>query len=358
MSARVSISADKQRGAGHALVRIEGIGPAPGPLRFRLRRLDHERAVLGAAGWQVADALLEPMEVRREDGATVLVLGPAVCEHVEEGGVEFSLPAAGISESVFWPEIAPLYAGSRQQLPTGVGRPEDVRRSRRGFSPTRVAQPEPPPPTTRAPEPTPVAAAPQPTAPVSASAEDETVLIAPAAQSEAPQPVVGKQRRRWQIPAALLLSIVALGAGGYAAWHRPARPPPVPDHSAPPATDLSRLSVAEIVARNNPAEMLAEAERRAGTDRAGDALLLREEAADRHYPPAYMILAKFYDPLQPRSRGARPDPRRAAQYYRYAVQSGDQAAETSRAALQNWLQAQAGGNPLSNEALILKDFWP
>lgn len=177
----------------------------------------------------------------------------------------------------------------------------------------------------------------------------------------------GPTRPPWLIPLLLVVALAVLG-GGYGAWrytHPAGHPPDQPSAAAPPspvppgnAVDLDHMTVPAIVARNNPAEMLEQANRRLADGRRDDSLLLLSEAADRHYPPAVAALAKFYDPVQPHAAGSPTNARRAAQYYREAAQSGDASVRTAREALKNWLQARAGNNAMSDESLILKDFWP
>jgi hypothetical protein len=352
MSGRVTVSPDQNRGAGYALIRIDGVPPGTSP-RFGLRRADYAAGALGPDGWQVADAVLEPEAFATDGGALILTVGPPVCNVVEEGSVEFRLPAAGLTETVFWPAIRPQHAGLRRRIDP---RPEAA--TTRVPTEPRSEQPpvqEPPP----GPRPPPVT--------------DKT----PIQKTEPPVKEKGRGIP-WYVPLLGVVALVLVVSTGYRAWKvmHPAQPiepvvvttvpvnptsdNPVPAQNpdGPQADNLSRMSVPDIVAPNQPADMFEEANRRMSDGRRDDALNLMSEAADRHYPPALAALAKYYDPLQPRTPGIRPNARQAARYYKETVRSGDSSVEAAREALRNWLQRKAGNDPLSDEGLILKDFWP
>jgi hypothetical protein len=352
MSKRVSVSPDVNRGAGHALIRVEGLKPGAAPLRFRLHRTDYGADWLGPAGWQVSEALLEPGSVLADDTGVTLRVGPDVCNEVPEGSFEFSIPSAGIAEMVFWPEIRPQHAGIRRGSRAG--------RASAGTAPPAPApvRPEPVP----APEP-----APLPPQPVPAFDELDTTLDLKRDDLPPPWPEPEKpvqqgpgRSRLWLLLGALLLAAGALGL-----WYgtrpdpEPASPPPP---AAPPpqaAVDLTRMRVPEIVARGNPAEMLSEGNRRLSSGQQDDGLALILSAADLHHGPALAAAARFYDPLQPRVPGTSANPRQAARYYQEAARESqpEPGVVEQRRALQQWLQVRASGNPRGEETLILKDFW-
>lgn len=358
----VQVEPDPRRGAGHARIRVDGILPGGGPLRFRIRRTDFATGTLGPDGWQVAEALLEPMTVEPDGDATVLIVGPAVCDVMEEGVVEFSIPAAGISQSVYWPDIAPLHGGSYRNLGVGVRRGNTSMGGPRGLSPSRVAAAEE---TVRMSRPVPL---PEEIGPAELQQDAKG---APAAPVEPPVSAESEHKRSWLAPLLVIALLVLVGAagGGYAWWrwwHSPVPPPtppvstptPAPPTPAEPTVDLAHMSVRDLVARGNPAEMMEEAERRRKAGNLNDALTLMHEAADRNHTPALVALATYYDPLVQHEAGVRPNAREAARYYLQAERAGDTSTKDAREALRASLATKAAGNPTSDEALILKDFWP
>ena len=341
---------------------------------------------LGPDGWQVAAGRLTPIDVLTEGDALVLVLGPEAAENLEPGPVRLGIPALGIDEVVIWPGIAPPladrrggFAGLRPQGPAPRRAPARVvRAAAPDPDATIVVKPPartvpPPPPVTR-PEPL----VPRMTPPVS------------------PEPAKEEKRkgrgRGWLM--LLLLLLVAGGAGG--AWwldllppmEMPAvrgisRPTPVAEGPRPapstpptpapgPAPEAARppeaaprdptetATPAEIAAMGLPPERITEiAERRQASNRAQDALLLFEFAAESQHGPALAALARLYDPASFRPGGAlsAPNARKAAEYWRAAERAGDPSAAAPRAVLRDRLeQAARGGDALAD--LALRDFWP
>ncbi len=81
-----------------------------------------ERGVLGPDGWQVGAALLSPLAVRQDGAEVVLAVGPEVVDRVETGPVRFRLPAVGIDQPLFWPDLPTSHAGSRGPVPLALPR--------------------------------------------------------------------------------------------------------------------------------------------------------------------------------------------------------------------------------------------
>ena len=75
------ISSDPQRGAGHALVRLEGC-PAVASTAFSLRR-GSDMKFLSAGGWQESEMLLAPDGSDVRDGQVCLHIGPAVVDQLD-----------------------------------------------------------------------------------------------------------------------------------------------------------------------------------------------------------------------------------------------------------------------------------
>jgi hypothetical protein len=378
MSIRVRVEEDPAYPAGgHALVRISGLSAPPSDARFAIEREGWQRGVLGPDGWQVGAALLTPDRVSVEGGEVVLAVGPSVVDVVEAGPVRFRLPGAGLDVAVFWPDLTTSHAGAAPPPP-----------------PVRAATPVRPPAPLRPP----------------AAGEDATVVVAPPPVVE-PAPVraplaaePARGRGLWPLLLVLLL-FAAAGAGGVYWWMEvrerpqlaettpapapappaapgpdvappatvapppvvaPAPPPvasPAPATPAPPdraTPSLADLTVPQVIARApGVAEIAAEAAARAARGLHEDALLLWEAAARLGHAPSLTALGRLYDPVgfQPGRPFRSPDPRQAARYYQQAARAGDPGAEAPRAALREWLQAQAArGDTLA--PLTLQDFWP
>lgn len=353
----VSVEPDDARGPGHATIRVPGAGNvAEGGFRIS-RDPDWPEPNLGPAGWQGAETVLTPDAVARDGQDLLLSVGPAVCERLEEGMFFFALPTAGVSTAVMWPEIEAVHAGSGA---------------------TFANRTVPPPPT------------PLVTSPVVPIGEAETVVMKPAASPAAPVPTPAlpsaapavRARARWPLVLAGLL--VVLGACGAGAWwwlHRtPAQPaeptpaavappalppapvtppvaPPVSPPAPPPTVDLDHMSVRDLVARNNNADMLDQARKRLAAQ-PGEALLLLETAGeDRHDGGALTLLAQVYDPNKPRQGGIGADPRQAAKAYRDAERNNDHSGAADREALHRTLLAARDGGDVQAK-LIEGDFWP
>lgn len=319
---------------GHARITVAGLAAVPTDPEFTLRREGYDRANLGPGGWQVGEARLRPVQAEVEDGAVVLIVGPAVTRHTEAGPLFFGLPAASLNAPVIWPDVD-VFTGD---LPS-----------------------DPPPP---APPQAPRVVAPVPLPPVI-----ETPPPAPAMHIEpSPPPPAGKSK----VPLIAGAVVLLLAAGG-AAWWFTASPsavtppvviPPVSDLPPPPRSpwpdNTDGLALPELVQRApDAAGIFAAALRRQATGRHDDALVLFEEAADRGHAPALTALARLYDPNGfVAGRPFRtPDPRAAARYYRDAARAADPAAAAPREALRQSLEGQARDNN-STAASALQEFWP
>lgn len=347
----VEVSAASAHPAGHALIRVAGAASAVDAPGFRLHRPGWTECNLGPDGWQVAEALLQPDRATAEGGDLVLHAGPRVCAHMESGNYLFALPAAGLEDVAVWPDIAYV------------------------APPSPAAAPKPEPPAVA-----PVAPAPPPPAsPVIASA----VGAEPAPRQTRPSPPAPPTgaarpagRSRWPVLAAVAAVLLLAGGGGWYALHpRPgsepgpaqatapaplAQAPPRPEPPSPPPLSLAGLSVPDVIARApDVAAVVAEGERRLGSDRKDDGLLLLEAAADRGDGRATVALARLYDPngFRPGGPIPAPDARQAARYYRDAARGGADGVAEPRAALRAMLERRAGDGDLTAR-LTLKDFWP
>ena len=117
------------------------------------------------------------------------------------------------------------------------------------------------------------------------------------------------------------------------------------------------MSVRDLIARGNGAEMVDQARKRLAA-RPQDSLLLLETAGeDRHDGAALTLLAQLYDPNKPRQGGIGADARQAAKDYREAERQGDHSGAADREALhQTLIAARDRGD--TQAKLIEGDFWP
>jgi hypothetical protein len=342
------ITADPAQRGGYALIRIAGGASGLADPRFRLSRDGYEASVLGAGGWQVADALLRPLDAHADGLDLVLGVGPAVVDRLESGPVRLEVPSAGFDGPVFWPDL-PLSRGG--QISTSIAvpaaaepRPPPLEGRQKLDPPVRPEEPpEPPRPAPRPPEP------PEP------ALDGDTI------------------RSRRLLPFALVGVLLLAVAGGGAWWAlrqpSPTPPPvaervPVPEPaplSNPPAQrDCAHGSVADVVGcAQDPDAIFAVAQRQWDAGQSDEAVVLLQIASERGSGPAALRLAQLYDPNTFHAGGPIPQPnaRQAAQYYRRAAEARQDAATAPREALRQRLQSDAEhGDTLAG--LTLKDFWP
>jgi len=329
----VRAEADPAHPAGHALIRVVDAAAAAGRPGFRVQRdAGWGDDKLGPGGWQSSDALLQPDGAEASGPDLVLHVGWGVCQYLEAGVYEFSVPGAGLAPvGLSWPDIVPQHVGVRW-LP----------------EPPVVEQP---------------------------AIVDKLPLQAPLVQGPdlaSARPSSGLPSTRALRTLILATSAVALLLGtGITYWrsHETDRTAgaevpaiaPAPDAPAPSTATagLGGLSVPDVLTHApNPAAIAAEGEQRLRSDRRDDGLLLLEAAADRADPAAAAALGRLYDPVlfQPGGPIPRPDPRQAARYYRDATRGGADVAAAREALRQN-LQARVQAGDLGAN-LSLKDFWP
>ena len=344
---------DRRHSIGHARIVIQGLS-MPHDGGFQLVREGYAAANLGRRGWQVQEVTLKPVAMYQEGQDTVLVLGPVLTRFLEPGPLIFSLPAVGLETSLFWPDDIDVFDGD---LPPETELPSEAE---------------------IAPAPPPVATPPLPSG--AAVSEPVIPVVTPRVETAlASEPA--RETSRWPLFAGLgVLCLLAIGGAAWwltadqtvpnqaapAASVQPVAPPaPAPANAARtpelPWIDRSDgMNLRDLVqSAPDVASIHAAALRRQNAGRHDDALVLLEEAGERGHAAALTALARLYDPngfVAGRPFRA-PDPRAAARYYRDAVQKGDEAAATPRAALKTFLEEQArAGNGTAETAL--KDFWP
>ena len=335
MTARAE--ADPAHPAGHALIRVSGAAAAKEAPGFRMQRdAGWGDDKLGPRGWQSSDVLLQPDGAEASGPDLVLHVGWGVCQHLEAGVYELSVPAAGMAQvGLSWPDIVPQHGGMSRLPDPPVEQPVVLVRT-------------------------------PPSAPKSAAAP----ISVPAAPPPCPS-LPASHTPKSAIAAFSLVAFLLLGGGAYYWLNRgPDRTvtqetplattlDAAPALAPPPAAELGGLSVPDVLVRApSPAAIAAEGERRLRSDRRDDGLLLLEAAADRSDPAAAAALGRLYDPVlfQPGGAIPRPDPRQAARYYRDAARGGADVA-AAREALRQRLQARVQTGDLGAN-LSLKDFWP
>lgn len=292
---------------------------------------------LGPGGWQSSDALLQPDRAEASGPDLVLHVGWGVCQHLEAGVYEISVPGAGLAQvGLSWPDIVPQHAGVRRP-PNQPAEPPVVEQ------PAIVAKlPLQAPPLVQGPD----LASARPSSGLPSTRVLRTLVLATSAVAL----LLGTGLNYWR----------SHGTDRTAVAEVPAIAP-APDAPVPPtaAAGLGGLSVPDVLTRApNPAAIAAEGERRLQSDRRDDGLLLLEAAADRADPAASAALGRLYDPVlfQPGGPIPRPDPRQAARYYRDATRGGADVTAAREALRQN-LQSRVQAGDLGAN-LSLKDFWP
>lgn len=305
---------DPARPLGHARIVLEGLAQPLVDARFALIRPQLPAAHLGPSGWQIGEAVLTALVDETAPGASVLIVGPAVCRHLEPGPLTLRLPSLGLDLPLFWPASIAVFDDG--EAPIGLGR----------SAPSAMAPPEP-------------------------------------ALSPPPPPARPSERASYRLPLILAGSVLALAAAGAGWWVTreatpPAPPPPVATAVWPDGTD--GMTPAEVVARAPDMRgVLAVALRRQAAGRHDDALVLFEVAAEAGLAEAHTALGLLYDPIGfiPGRPFRSPDLRQAAKHYREAERLGDPEATSRRAALRAQLEREAAaGSGTARDAL--REFWP
>lgn len=318
------VEPDPKRPLGHARIVLEGVAQPLPDGRFSIVRPQMPAAHLGPSGWQIGEAVLTALAVEPAPGAGALILGPAVCRHLEPGPLTLRLPSLGLELPLFWPASIAVFDEGETRIDLG---------------PAASGRKAPPAP----------ASAPPPSAP--------------------PPPPLRPAARPARAPSLVLaVAVTVVLAGAAAVWwlareapprsSPPQAPPPVAAPVWPDGTD--GLTVAEVVARAPDIRgVFAVALRRQAAGRHDDALVLFEVAAEAGLAEAHTALARLYDPIGfvPGRPFRSPDTRQAAKHYREAERLGDPDAAPRRAALRAHLEREAAaGSGTARDAL--REFWP
>jgi len=191
---RTELSADKERGPGYGILKIEGFPAPQDPIDFSLMRNQGSEPYLGQNGlWQATETWLSAERIgdlsEGSGGSLLIPVGPTIVNAIvnQSTTVAYRLTlASGTTKDAGTLRIV------RPLLGSGAAAPEED-------------APPPPPP-----EP-----APPPPAP---AIEPAPPIEPPAEQPEITPPEPSPSRSRWPLIAAVL-AIVLIAAGIFAAWY-------------------------------------------------------------------------------------------------------------------------------------------
>ncbi len=337
------ISSDQQRGAGHALVRLEGC-PAVASTAFSLRR-GSDMKFLSAGGWQESEMLLAPDGSEVRGGQVCLYIGPAVVDQLDplaaylltvDGrrfGVEMmSLEYSSLGDQAGTMPVscqaAPAQADAPSSVQPALPAEETSARQAESVPPQEDQQPEP-----------------------LEHSSQEGLPSLPVAETP--------ERRRAVWPVVVLLGLVAAAAACVFLADYTEETPPLPaaEAAAPaaaeqpveaPADSLSPIQQARRHLRGqaDPAASVALARplRVPGVQQqdADAAFLLLEDAAQKGNAEAMYLAGQFYDPVCTLPRGSIPtDMAMAGKLYEGARAGGIAEAGAALATLRQHVEAEA-----------------
>lgn len=205
-----------------AWIWIRGLAAAAPEMGFRVTRPSAgSQRVLGPDGWQADDVLIEPDAVTTKDGAVVLRVGPVVCRYLGPGEYTLTIPAAGVSATLHWPDFSETDELEATLLQTGL---------------------------------------------LSADTTDDRADIdelsdEPPTDNGPPAGRPSPRRRMWLFPLAGFV-IAGTVTGGIAFWKR--QPPPAPPARVLPSVPVCQADIAErdgvvTIALTDPARRLQRA---------------------------------------------------------------------------------------------------
>ena len=364
------IFSDPQRGAGHAIVRLEGCSAASSGA-FSLRR-GSDMKFLASGGWQESEMLLTPDRCEVRDGHVCLSIGPSVVDQLD--------PLAAYLITVdgqrFGVEMSSLeYSSLGGQAGVMPVPPQ---------APSMPVEPEPEPVAPEAPQTEPDPAPPvQPEAPSDSGPE----------QLDMGEAMPVRRRPVWP----LILGVLALLAvTGGAAWYflgqnKVAETPPLPVQEAPvpaspetpavpdDATKKPSVDAADTAGTATPAPSVEASPMQKARDHlrgqadpatsvalarplrtpdvqpqdADAAFLLLEDAAQKGNAEAMFLSGQFYDPACTLPRGSiMPDMGMARTLYESARSSGVTEAEAALSALRRHAEAEAAKGNADARALL------
>ena len=326
MAMRAELSADREQGAGHGLLRITGLPTGPGPLHFSLRCNQEKAPFLGTGGWQSTEAWHTISEAGAE-GTDVLTvpLGPEVIDPIvgQQTNVTYLLTVTvgAAKQATPLKVIRPLFGSSAAATADRETAADETRRL--AEAETRHLEEE---------------AARKATAEEEARRlheEAERRRIADeAAQRVAAEEAAQKAGRRRTLPVALGLALLLLAGGAAAAWYGCVIPGFAPGRcqaaklpSASPAAETA-LSCAGLDATG----CFQVGERALSQRQLEPARQLLQQASSLGSIEANIALARMYDPetwAADTSPVSQPNWETAVFWYEKAARQGDVAAEVT-----------------------------
>ncbi len=297
---------------GHAIIEI-GYALNVEPLLLTIQKVGADPRYLARdGGWRADPQPLQPTRVERQEGRTLIHVGPDIVNHLDDDQrLRVGIVSADFAGDVAWSDIPPSSGG--------IGRSIFVARTK----PAAVAEEPPPLPAEKPEEPEPV--------------HTPVVLEPPPAIPPRPP----ESRTLWWVLAVLLL-VVAAGAGAY--WHFNLWPWPWPKPAVvvPPPNDLQRLhqQLRQMMQSDgDPGQILDGGRRLIDSDDAGlrdFGFRAMDFAATRGSASAQLEIGKLYDPRYFRAdRGEikQANPSTAAEWYKRATESGSREAPSEKQGL-------------------------
>lgn len=194
MAIRTELSADKERGPGYGILKIEGFSSAEDPVDFSLMRNQGSEPYLGQTGlWQATETWHSAETIEATGGSLLIPVGPTIVNAIvnQSTTVAYRLTlASGTAKDAGTLRIV------RPLLGSGAAAPEE-----------HVPPPEPAPP-----PPPPIIEPAPPAPPIEPPAEQQ--VEEPEITSPEPPP----SRSRWPLIVAVL-AIVLIAGGTFAAWY-------------------------------------------------------------------------------------------------------------------------------------------
>ncbi len=296
---------------GHAIIEI-GYALSVEPLLLTIQKVGADPRYLARdGGWRADPEPLTPTKVERQDGRTLIHVGPDIVNHLDDDQrLRIGIVSADFAGDVVWSDIPPSSGG--------VGRSVFVARAK----PVAPAE-EPPPPAVEKPK----------------EPEPQPVVLEPPPPPPPPPPP-----RIWWWALVALLLIVAAGGGAY--WHFNLWPWPWPKPQVTvivePPDDCHGLrdKLRQMIEGNgDPGQILDGARRLIDCDDASMrdfGFRAIDVAATRGSASAQLEMGKLFDPRYFRpGRGGmdRSNPSLAAEWYKRAADSGSREAPAEKQGL-------------------------
>ncbi len=336
---------DLDRGPGHALLAVSGLGgfsAASGVLFFLLRRPAYSKGVLGPSGWQVAEHRWQVDVDRRGSSVLELAIGPEIAAHMAAGNYVLEMQGddgESLGEGVLvWKDVVAAVQVSID------GRPARRRVWGVGLQAAAVT-----------------------TQDGSSDAESSTTESADDDQSNGDdddsKTNAGGKRRRGLMAALASVGLASAMTAGWMLWPEETADSldselavveaddPEPGENPPgdgverEAVDRDAVVWAKDLLRRDASEpeLLAAARQLLDKDRVAEAGAVYRQVTLRHQSAEAMrSMGELYDPrsLADDRRGqlSQAVPRHAVRWYRDAVTQGDTEAEVHLQALEEWVQ--------------------